>query len=119
MAKAVAKDTPKLMAWTQWLEAWKMRRFGEGNVMVHPRVMYDERGIMAKEFVDRWGMVAGIPDGEDSAGRSKLRLATPEELVDRAMACVEALYLAMDARGYRLDVPSFAEFKIDDDEGNH
>ena len=44
----------------------------------------EQEAILAMSLIERWGMVAGQPDGEDSAGRSKLRLSTPEELVDRA-----------------------------------
>lgn len=50
---------------------------------------------MVIELIDRWGMVAAMPDGEDSAGRQKLRLATPDELVTRAMQTTEAAFRAM------------------------
>ena len=41
----------------------------------------------AAMMIERWGMVAATPDGEDSAGRQRLRLPTPEELVERAFEC--------------------------------
>ena len=58
---------------------------------------------LAAEFCLRWGMVAGVPDGEDSSGRQKLRLATPDELIDRAVTTVEKLYTVLDDRGHLVD----------------
>lgn len=55
---------------------------------------------VAEEFIARWGMVAGAPDGEDSAGRAKLRLQTPEELIERAFNTA-ALFME-HARKYKL-----------------
>jgi len=54
------------------------------------------RSLLAVEMVNRWGMVAGMPDGEDSSGRARLRLATPEELVDRAVEVSNLLNLLFD-----------------------
>lgn len=54
----------------------------------------------AMALVERWGMVAGENNGEDSAGRSRLRLATPDELTDRAIAVTEALFSKMRGRGW-------------------
>ena len=48
---------------------------------------------IACELLTKWGMVAATPDGEDSAGRAKLRLQTPVELADRA---VETAGIAVD-----------------------
>lgn len=46
---------------------------------------------VARELVARWGSVAVQPDGEDSAGRSKWRLQTPYELVERAIESASLL----------------------------
>jgi len=116
----LAQEKPTLVVSGERLEIWRRRQYGEANVMMHGRVVYDDRARTAQEFIDRWGMVAAIPDGEDSAGRQKLRLATPDELVVRAMQTVDLLYSAMDAAGWRLDIPSYSEFiGKDDDAGNH
>ena len=63
---------------------WDGKSFEEG-AKVGLRMRY------AGAMIERWGMVAACPDGEDSSGRSKLRLATPEELVDRAYAVAALL----------------------------
>ena len=46
---------------------------------------------IAVDLITKWGLVASTPDGEDSAGRTKLRLSTPEELVERAIITAELL----------------------------
>lgn len=51
-------------------------------------------------LIDRWGMVAAVPDGEDSAGRQKLRLMTPEELTTRAMQTAEVAFRTLRAHGW-------------------
>lgn len=64
---------------------------------------------LAAEFISRWGMVAAVPDGEDSAGRSKLRLATPEEIVTRGCETAAALWEEFQKRGWLLDFPAPSE----------
>lgn len=54
----------------------------------------DMNAQIAFALIERWGMIAAMPDGEDSAGRQKFRLQTPEELVARAFT------VATDAVGY-------------------
>lgn len=60
---------------------------------------------MAVEMVNRWGLVAAIPDGEDSAGRQKLRLQTPEELATHACSAAAALWANFEKRGWLIAVP--------------
>lgn len=68
----------------------------------HPTLV----ATMAFDMVLKWGMVAGMPDGEDSSGRSKVRLAEPAELVDRAFLCAEAAVEMAKDRGHMLALPS-------------
>jgi hypothetical protein len=42
------------------------------------------RASLAWDLLRAHPLIAGVEDGEDSAGRSKLRLQTPREIVDRA-----------------------------------
>lgn len=64
---------------------------------------------LAMELIARWGLVAAAPDGEDSSGRSKARLQTPEELVTGACETAERAFIAFRTRGWMLDVPSLSE----------
>lgn len=53
----------------------------------------------ALSFIERWGLVMGIDDGEDSAGRFKIRLMTPDELVERAFAIAHIAFVTARSKG--------------------
>ena len=55
-----------------------------GQVQVWETEHLELEANLAASLIERWGMVCAEPDGEDSAGRQKLRLQTPDELVQRA-----------------------------------
>ncbi len=67
--------------------------------------MPDMRGQFAIEFAKHYGMITGTLDGEDSQGRSRMRLLTPAEVVERAVAVADRLFDAIDANGWLHDVP--------------
>lgn len=60
---------------------------------------------IAIEIVRAHAMVAAIPDGEDSAGRQKVRLPTAQELTARACDLAEAMWLEFEKRDWLADVP--------------
>jgi hypothetical protein len=62
-------------------------------------------GKIALNFIERWGMVAAVPDGEDSTGRSKSRLMTEEEVVNRAVKTATLLWEKFQELDWFLDVP--------------
>jgi hypothetical protein len=76
------------------------------GVKVVDTVAPNRRARFAAEFINRWGAVAAIPDGEDSVGRQQMRLATPEELVERACETAELLHQSLVARGWLVDIPA-------------
>ncbi len=87
-----------------------VKEFGGGvQVRHHPSIMPNETAKLACEFVSRWGMVASITDGEDSSGRQKLRLATPEEVVERAVTIAESLMDRLNDNGHLQKLPSLGE----------
>lgn len=59
--------------------------------MEDKKVKLTFQGTVAAALVEKWGMVASVMDGEDSAGRAKPRLQTPDELCDRACDVAYAL----------------------------
>lgn len=75
-------------------------------VQTHYREAMSLQARVVMELAGRWGAVAGAPDGEDSAGRSKLRLQEPRELVDRAVEVVEAAFEKCRERDWIVGVPS-------------
>lgn len=74
------------------------------EAVVYMKQVLDGPATLAKELLERWGMVAGMPDGEDSAGRAKVRLATPDELVGRALTVAELFYAQAAARGHTVQL---------------
>jgi len=83
----------------------KSRYEGSEGVHIFAGQIYDPRADWAREMANHWGMVAGIQDGEDSQGRAKARLTTPEEVVDRACACAHLLWEQFNDRGWVIDIP--------------
>ena len=79
------------------------------SVMIHSRFQPSVRAQMMISFVERWGMVAAQEDGEDSAGRSKLKLSEPGELVARAEALVNGIMDTIERNGWYFEVPSLTD----------
>lgn len=84
--------------------------------MLHKRQILNTEADFAFHFIERWGMVGALPDGEDSAGRQKLRVATPEELVVRATEMAATLWAEFEKRGWIEEVPSIEEAEVAADE---
>ena len=60
--------------------------------MVYETELPELEARFALNLLERWGMVMAEPDGEDTAGRQKLKLMSPNVLVERAF---EVARLAM------------------------
>ena len=95
------------LAKTEFTEALGVKaRYADERYMLHNLQQPDLRAQLACQFAERWAMVAAVEDGEDSAGRQKLRRMTPGELADHACECVSALMEQFQVRGWLLHVPS-------------
>ena len=79
------------------------------SVAVHPRLIADKRAEFAMSCIERWALLAGEVNGEDSAGRSKLRRLTPQEVVTQACECADQAFKAFAERGWLLNIPSAEE----------
>jgi hypothetical protein len=75
------------------------------TVTVFKTETVDQVGALAYGFLERWGLVAAVEDGEDSAGRQKLRLPTPSEVVTRAFDIAEAATAEARKRGHMIALP--------------
>jgi len=60
----------------------------------------DIRLRMAQEIVKHCALVSAVEDGEDSAGRQRVRLLPPEAVAERAMGIAERLVEIAEQRGY-------------------
>lgn len=61
---------------------------------------------LAMEIATRCALIAAIPDGEDSAGRQKLRLPTADELAVRSCEIAAALFAQFQSREWIMDLPA-------------
>lgn len=101
----------KKLAETDTVEIYAIEdRYGDrGGIMTHFKVVTDPRATLASQMAERWGLVAGESDGEDSAGRQKLRLLTPPELAKRACEASEALFKEFTERDWLVKTGSYED----------
>lgn len=82
---------------------------GKKTVVTYTTETPDDVAQFAMQLIDRHANVAGHEDGEDSQGRSKLRLQTPEELVERSFKIAQLTFAMARARGHMLTLPDLNE----------
>ncbi len=78
---------------------------GSTEVVVVLRKCPSSVAQLAANIAERWALVAAMPDGEDSAGRQKLRLPATEELVARSCDLAAGLWQEFEKRGWIMDLP--------------
>jgi hypothetical protein len=84
------------------------RSYGEpATIMTHERFMLTIEARFAMALIERWGLVAAQEDGEDSAGRQKVRLSSIKDVVDRAANTAALAIKEFSDRGWMVDVPSY------------
>lgn len=66
---------------------------------------------LACALIERWGLVAAMPDGEDAAGRAKLRKLAPAELVMEACETAQLAVAEFRKRGWVKSLPSLADME--------
>ena len=73
---------------------------------------FNKKAYVTMEMISRWGMVAGTPDGEDSSGRSKLRLATEKELIERAFKIADLMFDEIELRDWSMNTATFEDMDL-------
>lgn len=86
------------------------KKYGGNSLLTHETEHLDQEARLAVEMAARWGMVAAIEDGEDSAGRQKLRLSTPEEIAERAFQVAHYMMAKARERGLIVIAPDISVF---------
>lgn len=94
-------------------------RYGDGlrdhvYPMLYRTVETTTVAKMAIEMCSRWGMVAATPDGEDTAGRQRLRSLEPDELADKACRTAQALWMRFERLGWLVAIPDPRPRKVED-----
>lgn len=82
-----------------------------GGIKLNETEHLTHEARFAVELVVRWGGVAATPDGEDSSGRSKLRLQTEAELIDRAVKTAALLMDKLRTEGFIHVSPTLEEIE--------
>lgn len=55
---------------------------------------------LAVDLVKNYGIISAKDDGEDTQGRAKIKLLSPEEVVDRCCTIADLLVEEFEARGW-------------------
>jgi len=101
----------KLLAANQLMEVVATNaaeEFTRPHIILHQYELPDPRATFAMSLIEKWGMVAAATNnGEDSAGRQKLELQEPDELVERAMSITSLAFDAFKSHGWLVEVPAW------------
>lgn len=107
----------RMMNDTKKLEYRAFRRGGKFDdtqgpgVYLHSRRAPTEEARLAMAILEKWAMVQGEPDGEDSAGRSKLGLMPVKKVVSRACDIAGTAMDEFRKRGWLVGIPSLDELE--------
>lgn len=86
---------------------------GPAHWRLHERELPSSEAVMMAALMERWALVAAVPDGEDGAGRQKMRMPTAAELAERCADIVAAFRAEVERRGWIVDVPTAAEAEVE------
>lgn len=81
------------------------------TIGLHETEFLDLRAKFAMDLIARWGMIAGEPDGEDSAGRQRGKLADEVDLVNRAMLITTLAFKQFNDNEWITHLPSLETMK--------
>lgn len=84
-----------------------MNRLMQYGIALHERTVPEKRAVFAMAIIERWALVAAEPDGEDSAGRQKLKMPEPDKLVERAVQIADGAYEAFALKGWLHELPDW------------
>ena len=90
----------------------KSKSYGPGGYVVreeialHNPIAVNNQGRFALQVIERFALVAGGPDGEDSAGRSKIRRLNVREIVSFACDLAEVAFGEFEDKGWLTEVPA-------------
>ena len=87
----------------------KKDMYGDVQMMVLEKKHNNQKARFAMALMEKWGMVTGEVDGEDSAGRQKARRMTPDEVATYACDLAAAAFGHFEERGWLLDTSDFAQ----------
>ena len=78
--------------------------------VVHRLQIVGPEARFAEALLERMALNAGADDGEDSAGRQRIKHLSPAECVDRACSIAQLAYEQFAGRGWLKQMPKYEEF---------
>lgn len=85
--------------------AKERKTYSGTEVVLYRKTALCTAADLALRMIERWGVVACESDGEDSAGRQKLRMISEEDVVQRACRIAELSMAEFSKRGWVLNLP--------------
>lgn len=79
-------------------------KYREGQ-KAHHRAIPNYTAKLAEQIVNHCALIAAQVDGEDTAGRQKLKLMEPADVAKRACDIAENMVAIFDARGWVIEFP--------------
>lgn len=89
--------------------------YGSRVVKMYRTEMPSFEAELAFILLEKWGPVCAMPDGEDSAGRAKVRGMTPAETVQHAFDIASEAMRTAHARGLMVAIPDLNEINAEVD----
>jgi len=79
--------------------------YKRGQVGIYKTQVPNMRGTLALELLQRYALITTKPDGEDTAGRQKWLLQSPDELVERVCTIADTMITELEKRDWLVAVP--------------
>ena len=79
---------------------------GATEVNTHASVALNLEADLAFHLMKQLSIIAAKEDGEDSAGRQRIRLLSPEEVAERSCAIAAAAVRKFEENGWMKEVPA-------------
>ena len=85
-----------------------LEAFSRKRIMVHNSVAANNRAAFAMRIMERLALIAAEDDGEDSAGRSKRRRSSPDEIVAFSCGLAARAFEQFEQNGwlFNVDIPA-------------
>ena len=77
---------------------------GTEVIITHTQALFIQ-AQMATDLMKHLSIIAAVPDGESSDGQQKLRMRTPDEVVERATTIAATAWQEYGRRGWLLNLP--------------
>lgn len=86
------------------------------RITIHDTEVLGAEARLAVTLIERWGLVTGKIDGEDSSGRAVLKECSPSEVVQKACETADLAMKSFRERGWLVVAPDISELhrKTDD-----